>query len=111
LDYPSRVELLDLALAINRGEMTLASEPLTILFITQFPEETLFAKRLLVFDHGRIEFDGPPTAIFQRIEALRAVGLRPPEEFSLWQKVQTLQSQTGKVTFSSIEDLILNPIL
>jgi energy-coupling factor transport system ATP-binding protein len=111
LDYPSRVELLNLVVQLNRGEKTFTPEPLTILFITQFPEEALFAKRLLIFDRGRIKFDGPPTTIFQQIEALRAIGLRPPVEFPVWQKLQEGQAQTGDVTFSSIEDLILNPIL
>lgn len=111
LDYPSRVELLNLAVHLNRGEKTFTSEPLTILFITQFPEEALFARRLLVFDHGRIMFDGPPTTIFQQVEALHAIGLRPPVEFPVWQKLQEMQAQTGNITFSSIEDLILKPIL
>lgn len=111
LDYSSRVELLQLAVALNRGANTLAPEPLTILFITQFPEEALFARRLLVFDHGCIKFDGPPTSIFQQVEALQSIGLRPPVEFPVWQKLQELHRQTGNIAFSSIEDLVLDPIL
>jgi energy-coupling factor transport system ATP-binding protein len=114
LDYPSRVELLRLALALNRGEGALAPQCLTILFITQFPEEALFARRLLIFEHGRLKFDGSPMHVFQQIESLQSIGLRPPLEFLVWQKLQNLhrhQSPAVRITPLAIEDLILNPIL
>lgn len=114
LDYESRVELLQLAAAMNRGENTLAPTPLTVLLITQFPEEALFARRLLIFDRGRLRYDGRPSQIFQQIEALQTLGLRPPLEFLVWQKMQMrhrLPDHTGRFPVIAIEDLILNPIL
>jgi len=111
LDYPSRVELLNLITALHRGENTLAPEPLTIIFITQFPEEALFARRLLVFEQGRIKFDGPPVQIFQKINEMMAMGLRPPLEFLVWQRMQNQRVSSKPLPLPSIEDIILDPIL
>jgi len=114
LDYPSRVELLQLAVALNRGENALAPRPLTVLFITQFPEEALFARRLLIFDRGHLKFDGHPIQIFQQVEELESIGLRPPLEFLAWHRMLGLasrQNPSEKFPFASIEDFILNPIL
>lgn len=113
LDYESRVELLQLATALNRGDNTIASLPLTVLLITQFPEEALFARRLLIFDRGRLLFDAPPIDVFQHAEALQFIGLRPPLEFLVWEKLQHRPALRGEGHFplSAIEDFILNPIL
>jgi energy-coupling factor transport system ATP-binding protein len=49
--------------------------------ITQFPEEALFAQRLLILDRGQLIMDGSPRDIFLRADELRRIGLQPPIEF------------------------------
>jgi energy-coupling factor transport system ATP-binding protein len=69
--------------------------------ITQFPEEALFAQRLLILDHGRFVMDGPPREIFVRVDELRRIGLQPPVEFLAHHE------SPGH----PIEDFLLTPIL
>jgi energy-coupling factor transport system ATP-binding protein len=79
---------------------------LTILLITQFPEEALFAQRLLLMDRGQLIMDGPPVEIFQRVDELQRLGLQPPIEFLAHHE---FKKSGGEV--SSIEDFLLSPIL
>jgi energy-coupling factor transport system ATP-binding protein len=81
LDYESRCQLLELMMQLVTSPNPFSVEPLTLLMITQFPEEALFAHRLLIFDRGRLVMDGPPLEIFLRVDELRQFGLQPPIEF------------------------------
>jgi energy-coupling factor transport system ATP-binding protein len=81
LDYESRCQLLALMAQLANSPNPFSNEPLTLVMITQFPEEALFAQRLLVLDHGRLVMDGPPREIFLCVDALRRIGLQPPIEF------------------------------
>jgi energy-coupling factor transport system ATP-binding protein len=101
LDYESRCQLLELMQQLVTAPNPFSETPLTLLFITQFPEETLFAKRLLIIDHGRIVMDGPPVEIFLCIDELRQLGLCPPLEFLAYQELQQ----------GRMEDLLLSPIV
>ncbi len=51
---------------------------LTILQITQSPEEAVEAERLLVLCQGRLLEDGPPSRVFSKGGALRRIGLSVP---------------------------------
>ncbi len=58
---------------------TLRSEH-TILLITQDSEALAgFADRVLVLDHGQIVMEGNPNQVFEQVERLGELGLRPPE--------------------------------
>jgi energy-coupling factor transport system ATP-binding protein len=106
LDYESRCQALDLMQQFISPPNPFAEKPLTILLVTQFPEEALFAKRLLVMDRGRLEMDGTPQEIFVRVEALQQFGLRPPVEFLAYDELR----KTGKAA-PPIEGFLLSPIL
>lgn len=54
------------------------SKELTIIHITQFPEEATSAQRVLVVDRGKIASDGPPTRVFSQVTELRKMGLGAP---------------------------------
>jgi len=56
---------------------------LTTILITQFPEETLIAQRLIIMSHGQIVLDGSPHDLFQQIEPLQAFGLGVPIEYEI----------------------------
>jgi len=50
----------------------------TVIHITQFPEEAVTANRVLVMHQGKIMLDGPPVKIFKQKEKLKKSGLGIP---------------------------------
>ncbi len=50
----------------------------TVVHITQFPEEAVIADRVLVMHRGRVMLDGPPRDVFKQRDKLREIGLQPP---------------------------------
>ena len=50
----------------------------TVIHVTQFPEEAIFADRVLVMHKGRIVLDGPPKDVFKQKEKLKEIGLEAP---------------------------------
>jgi energy-coupling factor transporter ATPase len=101
LDYASRVRLFETLAELRRDD-----EAITILLITQFSEEALFAERLLVLDEGRLVMEGSPVELFQRIEDFQKIGLQPPLEFLLYHEY----SQNGSAALR-LEDFMLEPVL
>ena len=72
LDPRGRKEILYLIKKLSReGDVT-------IIHITQFPEETMDAERTLVMDKGKIVLDDSPVQIFKRKEFLEKIGLEVP---------------------------------
>jgi len=106
LDYESRCQVLDLMQQLNTSPNPFSGRALTILLITQFPEEALFANRLLVMERGRLVMDGAPKDIFLRVEELQQLGLRPPIEFVAYHEFKKDQEE-----ISPLEDFLLSPIL
>jgi len=56
---------------------------ITPVLITQFPEETFFTERLIVFSEGHVLLDGPPAEVFRQADLLKHHGLAVPVEFEL----------------------------
>jgi len=84
LDPKGRRELLELLAEIksdNTSKKTM--DQITIVLITQFPEEALAADRLIVMDQGKILMDDNPRIIFQNVEQITAMGLDVPIEFEI----------------------------
>ena len=50
----------------------------TVIRITQFPEETIIADRVLVLHRGKIALDEHPTDIFKQKDKLKEIGLNVP---------------------------------
>ena len=75
---------------------TLRSEH-TILLITQDSEALAgFADRVLVLDHGQIVMEGNPVQVFEQVEQLGELGLRPPE---IWEFARCLNEELGASVF------------
>jgi len=75
---------------------TLRSEH-TILLITQDSEALAgFADRVLVLDHGQIVMEGNPVQVFEQVEQLGELGLRPPE---IWEFARCLNEALGASVF------------
>ncbi|MBD3383867.1 ATP-binding cassette domain-containing protein [candidate division KSB1 bacterium] len=59
------------------------SEEMTVVLITQFPEEALMADRLLIMHQGNLFADDHPAALFSRFDLMRKLGLEPPMQFKV----------------------------
>ncbi len=84
LDPKGRQELLALLAEIksDNAEKKITDQ-ITIILITQFPEEALEAERLIIMEKGMIIFDDYPRIVFQNIEKLKSIGLDVPVEFEV----------------------------
>ena len=72
LDPLGRQEVLAVALRLNRAQ------GVTVVAVTHFMREALDADRIVIMDGGRIALWGPPRAVFQQGERLRALHLDAP---------------------------------
>ena len=72
LDPIGRREVLDTIRKLNQ------ESGVTVVLITHHMDEAAQAQRLIVMAEGKIIADGPPKEVFQRVEALKAVGLAVP---------------------------------
>ncbi|MCD6169252.1 MAG: energy-coupling factor transporter ATPase [Candidatus Latescibacteria bacterium] len=60
-----------------------AAGKVTVIHITQSPEEALEADRLIVLSQGRIVLEGSPRTVFQHCDQIRALGLDIPLQMQL----------------------------
>lgn len=75
---------------------------MTIVMVSQDAEHVAaYADRLAVMVDGRIVRDGPPGALFQDADLMRAAGIAPPQLVEL---SRTLQSQFGALpSFATLD--------
>jgi energy-coupling factor transport system ATP-binding protein len=81
------------------------SREITIIHITQFPEEALLASRILVMDQGRIVLDGPPLEVFKNIQKLKTIGLGLPFTVELSSKLREKELKLME-NILKIDDLV-----
>jgi energy-coupling factor transporter ATPase len=77
----------------------------TVIHITQFPEEAIIADRVLVMHKGRIVLDGCPKDVFRQTDKLKEIGLKPPLAIELASELL----QRGKIPSDdclTLEDVI-----
>jgi len=60
-----------------------AEGKVTIINITQFPEEAILAQRLLVLDKGKLILDDSPEKIFEEDEKLKEIRLSAPKSLEI----------------------------
>lgn len=73
LDPRGRREVLSTIHRLNREKGS------TIVHITHYMEEAVYADRVLVIDNGRLFLQGRPQEVFSQVEALKSVGLNVPQ--------------------------------
>lgn len=56
---------------------------ITVILITHFMNEAVFADRVIVMDDGEIKFDAPPREVFRHIKELKEMGLDAPKPLQL----------------------------
>lgn len=73
LDPDGRKDVIRAARALNDVEKV------TIILITHYMEETIYADRIFVMEHGAIAMEGTPKEIFSRVEELKELRLDVPQ--------------------------------
>ncbi|MBQ8970949.1 MAG: energy-coupling factor transporter ATPase [Lachnospiraceae bacterium] len=73
LDPKGRREVIRAARALNDVER------ITVILITHYMEEVIYANRVFVMDKGKIVMSGSPKEIFSRVEELREIRLAVPQ--------------------------------
>jgi len=99
LDPQGRLEILSLVQKLIR------EGNVTVIHITQFPEEAMSADRILVMDKGKIVLDDSPARIFKQKEFLEKIGLEVP--FTL--RIASTLKQRGwflSDEYLNIDDLV-----
>ena len=61
---------------------------ITVILITHHMNEAEDADRVLVMDDGKVVMDGPPQAVFTRVEELRSMGLTVPDTVDLMDRLR-----------------------
>ena len=72
LDPQGRQEIMSKVRQLNR------EKGMTIINITHFMEEAVYADRVIVMHRGRVQMTGSPEEIFRQTEQLQQAGLYPP---------------------------------
>ena len=73
LDPSGRYEVIRAARALNDVEK------MTIILITHYMEEVIYAHKVFVMDSGRVVMQGSPRDIFSQVDALRELRLNVPQ--------------------------------
>lgn len=73
LDPSGRKEVIRAARALNDVEK------ITVILITHYMEEVLYADRVIVMDKGKIAMQGTPREVFSRVEELKELRLDVPQ--------------------------------
>ena len=82
LDAVGRAEVLSTVHRLNR------EKGITVILITHHMNEAEEADRVLVMDDGKVVMDGPPQAVFTRVEELRSMGLTVPDTVDLMDRLR-----------------------
>ncbi len=81
LDPEGRGEVMETAMMLNKKGKT-------IVFITHYMEEALFADRVVVMSAGRVLAEGTPAEIFDNREVLDEAGLSAPPHIELYHELK-----------------------
>ena len=73
LDPAGRRDVLDVIRRLNE------EEGITVVAITHFMHEAVWADRVIVLERGRMVMEGPPREVFGQVERLRALQLDIPQ--------------------------------
>lgn len=82
LDPNGRKDVIRAARALNDVEK------ITIVLITHYMEETIYADRIFVMDQGRIAMEGTPREVFSQVERLKELRLDVPQVTLLAHELQ-----------------------
>ncbi len=73
LDPIGRKEVIQTVLELNK------KEKVTVLLITHYMEEVIFADKVIVMDQGKVVMQGTPREVFSRVDELKQYRLAVPQ--------------------------------
>ena len=82
LDPNGRKDVIRAVRALNEVEK------ITIILITHYMEETIYADKVFVMDDGKIAMQGTPREIFSQVDKLKALRLDVPQVTLLAHELQ-----------------------
>ena len=82
LDPEGRNEVLSTVLRLNKEEKK------TIVFVTHFMEEVVYASRAVVLYNGKIVFNGTPRELFENEQLIKEVGMTMPIPTALYHRLK-----------------------
>ena len=93
LDPMGRDEILDQIAAIQK------ERKITVILVSHSMEDVAkYVDRLIVMDHGSVQFDGTPREVFAHYKELENMGLAAPQVTYVMQKLRTKGLQVGDAT-------------
>ena len=81
LDPSGRKDVIRAVRALNQVE------GVTVILITHYMEEVIYADRVFVMDQGRIHLSGSPKEVFSKVEELKSIRLDVPQVTILAQEL------------------------
>ena len=90
LDPVGREEVMNVVSSLNKNE------GMTVVAITHYMEEIVFADRVIVLNDGKVALEGTPLEIFARAEELERYGLTIPFSSKIAQELQKQGLLQGK---------------
>lgn len=103
LDPGGRKEVLKAIHMLNQ------KEKVTILHITHYMEEVVFADKVFVMDQGKVAMAGTPREIFSKVEQLEKIGLEVPQITLLAHKLRKegIPLPEGILTAKELKEALL----
>ena len=93
LDPMGRDEILDQIAAIQK------ERKITVILVSHSMEDVAkYVDRLIVMDHGSVQFDGTPREVFSHYKELEAMGLAAPQVTYVMQALKAQGAQVGDAT-------------
>lgn len=93
LDPMGRDEILDQIAAIQKERR------ITVVLVSHSMEDVAkYVDRLIVMDHGSVQFDGTPKEVFVHYKELEAMGLAAPQVTYVMEKLKAQGMQVGDAT-------------
>ncbi len=100
LDPEGRAEVMETITKLNK-------QGKTIILITHYMEEALFADRVFVMTQGQVDYSGTPREVFSNKEALEKAGLSAPPHIELYHRLKKEGHDLKKCPLT-IEELVDN---
>lgn len=103
LDPSGRKEVIRAVRGLNQVE------GVTVILITHYMEEIIYADRVFVMDEGKIAMEGTPREIFSRVEELKHLRLDVPQVTLLAYELQKkgIQLPNGILTTKELADALM----
>lgn len=93
LDPMGRDEILDQIAAIQK------ERKITVILVSHSMEDVAkYVDRLIVMDHGSVQFDGTPREVFSHYKELEAIGLAAPQVTYVMENLKALGAGVGDAT-------------